>query len=562
MKNSEIADLLQTMSFLSEAAGEERFKAIAYRRAAATIRNLDRDIEEVWREGKLTELPYVGEGIAKKIDEYLRTGHSTYLDKMKQKVPDAVFNLMMIPGIGPKTAFRLVKEAGIRDIAELEKQLEEGKLSDILGRENSKKLLLEVKTFRTRERRLLLPEAEAILEGLMKHFAKQGIEVTVAGSYRRGKETVGDIDLISLNKRASETLVGYEQVRETIERGEKRVSVRLKNGVQVDMRIFEKDELGAGLLYFTGSKEHNIHLRNIAIERGWKLNEYGLFDSKTGERLAGNSEEEIYSKFGLSFIPPELRENRGEIEASLAHKLPNLVERSEIKGDLQMHSLWSDGEETISQMASAAMKLGYSYIAITDHSLSARIANGLDEERFRKQWKEIERLNEELSPFRILRGVEVEVRGDGSLDFSQGLLEEFDIVGASIHQGYRQSPEKLTDRAIKALSHPAVNFLCHPTNRLIGIREGHKIDMGKVIKTARDNGKWIEINGQPNRLDLNDVWAREAANEGVKLLINSDAHSVGELENMKYGLLVARRAWLEKSQIINTLSFQELLKHL
>src|SRR5579884_1304782 len=548
MKNSEIADLLQTMSFLSEAAGEERFKAIAYRRAAATIRNLDRDIEEVWREGKLTELPYVGEGIAKKIDEYLRTGHSTYLDKMKQKVPDAVFTLMMIPGIGPKTASRLVKEAGIRDIAELEKQLEQGKLADILGKENSKKLLL--------------PEAEAIIDGLIRHFVQHGIEVIVAGSYRRGKETVGDIDMISLDRHASDALISYEQVKETIERGEKRVSVKLKNGVQVDMRIFEKDELGAGLLYFTGSKEHNIHLRNIAIERGWKLNEYGLFDSKTGERLAGNSEEEIYSKFGLSFIPPELRENRGEIEASLAHKLPNLVERSEIKGDLQMHSLWSDGKESIAQMASAAMKLGYSYIAITDHSLSARIANGLDEERFKKQWKEIERLNEELSPFRILKGVEVEVRGDGSLDFSQGLLEEFDIVGASIHQGYRQSPEKLTDRAIKALSHPAVNFLCHPTNRLIGIREGHKIDLAKVIKAAKDNGKWIEINGQPNRLDLNDFWAREAANEGVKLLINSDAHSAGELENMKYGLLVARRAWLEKSQIINTLSFQELSKNL
>lgn len=557
MKNAEVADLLERMSFLSEAAGEERFKSIAYRRAANIIRSLSEDIEVVWKEGRLLDLPYIGEGIAKKIDEYLRTGHSTYLDKMQQKVPPVVFELMSIPGIGVKTASRLAKEAGVRSIEQFEQLLREGKLINILGEENSKKILIELEKFKNLEVRLLLPEAEAIIDDLKKEFDRYKIEIIVAGSYRRGKETVGDIDLVSIDMKAADVLVNYAQGKDVTERGEKKVSVRLEGGVQVDLRLFAKEELGAGLLYFTGSKEHNIQLRNIALEKGMKLNEYGLFDSKTGDRLASSDEKEIYEKLGLHYIPPELRENRGEIQASLSNKLPELIELKDIEGDLQMHTAWSDGIATIEEMARFAKSLGYSYIAITDHSQSARIANGLNEERFRRQWKEIERLNEELSPFKIFRGIEVEVRGDGELDLSE-FLKEFDIVGASIHQGYRQSPEKLTERAIKAISHPEVNFLCHPTNRLIGQREGHKIDLEKLIRAARDNGKWIEINSQPNRLDLNDIWSKRAVEEGVKLLINSDAHSPGEIQYIKYGVMTARRGWVEKKHVINCLSMQEL----
>ncbi|MEM0117092.1 MAG: DNA polymerase/3'-5' exonuclease PolX [Conexivisphaerales archaeon] len=560
MKNAEVADLLQRMSILSEAAGEERFKSIAYWRAANTIRNLTEDIEVVWKQGKLTDLPYVGEGIAKKIDEYLSTGHSTYLDKMQKKVPAAVFSLMAVPGIGPKTAYRLAKEAGVSSLEDLEKRLEEGMLLEILGKENSRKILEEIKKFKSRERRLLLPEAEAVIESLQSHFTTKAVQVMVAGSYRRGKETIGDIDLISTDQLAADALARFPRVGEVIERGNKRMSVKLVDGLQVDLRLFDQDELGAGLLYFTGSKEHNIELRNIAIKRGWKLNEYGLFDTKTGKRLAAKTEDDIYSELGLAYIPPELRENRGEIEAALAKRLPLLVEQKDLVGDLQMHSNWSDGQNTIKEMATAAKSLGYSYIAITDHSLTARIANGLSEERFKRQWKEIEKLNEELYPFRILKGAEVEIRGNGELDFPSEFLKEFDVVGASIHQGYRQSPEKLTERVLKALNNPEVNYLCHPTNRLIGQREGHKIDLAKVIRAAKENGKWIEINAQPNRLDLNDFWAREAAKEGVKLLVNSDAHSTGELQNMKYGVLVARRAWLEKNHVVNTLSLKELTR--
>lgn len=561
LRNNEVADLLLQMSILSEAAGEERFKAIAYRRAATTIRNLEQDIEDVWKQGKLLDLPYIGEGIAKKIDEYLRTGHSTYLDKMQARVPPAALELMQVPGIGPKTAYKLAKEAGIRGIQHLEEELEAGRLNEVLGEETSKRLLEELKKFRIVENRMLIPEAEALADILKDYFKSEGVDILVAGSFRRRKETIGDLDLISTSGNASQLLMAFKETAEVIESGEKRTSVRLKSGVQVDLRVFDSDQIGSALLYFTGSKEHNIELRKIAIDKGWKLNEYGLFD-KLGNRIAGRTEEEVYKQLGLRYIEPELRENRGEIEASREGKLPSLVKLEQIKGDLQMHTSWSDGTLGLREMAEAAKNLGYSYIAVTDHSVSARIANGLSEDRFRKQWKEIEELNEQLSPFRILRGVEVEVRGDGRLDFDNKFLREFDLVGASIHQGFRQSPDKLTMRALSALSNPYVHFLCHPTNRLIGQREGHKLDMPKLIGAARDNGKWLEVNGQPNRLDLNDLWAKRAVEEDVKMVVNSDAHSEGELLNIKYGIYTARRGWLQQRDVMNTLSIDEILKAL
>jgi DNA polymerase (family 10) len=347
-------------------------------------------------------------------------------------------------------------------------------------------------------------------------------------------------------------------VAQVLESGPKRTSVKLDDGVQVDVRLFSKDEYGAALVYFTGSKDHNIALRNLAIEKGWKLNEYGLFE-RTGKRLAGNTEPEVYEKLGLSYVPPELRENRGEIEAAREGKLPELVKFDDMKGDLQMHTTWSDGRATLEEMAQAAKARGYEYIATTDHSVSVRVANGLSEERFRRMWKELEKLNDKLSPFRILKGVEVEIKSDGSLDFEKKFLDEFDIVGASLHQNFKQSPEKLTERAVRALSHPSVNFLCHPTNRLIGRREGNPIDLPKVIKTAKDNGKMLEVDGEPQRLDLDDVWAKRAMEEGVPIVIDSDAHSEGELDNLAYGVINARRAWLEAKNVMNTRRLRSFL---
>jgi len=558
LKNGEVAELLDRLGELVEANGEDRFKVIAYHRAATTIRNLDEDIEEVWREKRLQDIKYVGEGIAKKIDEYLSTGKLQLLERLKEKTPPGVPLLMKVQGVGPRTAYRLSHDLGITSVEELKKALESGRLDDEFGPTVRQAFLVGIQKLQSFEKRMLLPEAEGVFQKMASYFGALGIAVGMAGSLRRGKSTVGDLDLLSTDRRVIDAIKGCPGVAQVLESGPKRASVKLDEGVQVDVRLFEKDEYGAALVYFTGSKDHNIALRSLAIAKGWKLNEYGLFD-KRGKRLAGRIEEEVYGKLGMGFVPPELRENRGEVQAALEGKLPKLVRFDEIKGDLQMHTTWSDGSASLEDMAIGAKKRGYEYIAVTDHSESVRVANGLSEERFRRQWEEIEKLNDKLSPFRILKAVELEIRNDGSLDFEKKFLDEFDLVGASLHQNFRQDAEKLTERAVRALSHPSVNFLCHPTNRLIGRRDGNPIDLAKVIRVAKENGKMLEIDGEPRRLDLDEVWAKRAMEGGVPIVIDSDAHSVGELDNVGYGVIVARRAWLEAKDVVNTKSLRALL---
>lgn len=560
MKNAEVAELLERISFLLECSGEERYRVIAYRRAATSIKNLKDDIEDIWKKGKLTEIKYVGEGIARRIDEFLRTGSSSYIQELESKIPPSVPELMKVQGIGPKTAYRLATVYNIRSIEELRRAIEDGRLDAEFSETIKGSLIKAIDKLRSYERRLLLPEAEAIFAEIEHYFNSLGSSIILAGSLRRGKSTIGDIDILSADREAIKYLTQYPYVDQVIESGTKRCSVRLKNGIQVDLRIFEEDEYGAALMYFTGSKEHNIAVRDLATKKGLRLNEYGLFEAHNGKKVAGKSEDEVYAALGLEYIPPELREDRGEVQAALNHSLPNLVRDSDVRCDLQIHTTWSDGSNTLEEVVTACKNRGYSYIAITDHSISSRIANGLSKERFIEQWKIIEKLNERLNGFTILKGVEAEIRGDGSLDFEREFLDQFDIVGASLHQGFRQSPEKLTERLIKAISHPSVDFICHPTNRLIGIREGHQIDLERVIKAARDNGKILEIDSQPNRLDLDDIWARRAMEEGVKLTINSDAHSIGELENLRYGVIIARRAWLEPKHVVNTLEIQDILR--
>jgi DNA polymerase (family 10) len=559
LKNQEVAELLDRMGELVEANGEDRFKVIAYHRAATSIRNMDEDVEHLWREKKLEDIQYVGEGIAKKIDEYLGTGRLRVMEELERKTPPGVPILMKVQGIGPRTAYRLSHELGITSIEELKKALDSGKLDREFGPTVRKSFLVGIEKLQSFEKRMLLPEAEGVFQKMSSYFAALGIGVGMAGSLRRGKSTVGDLDLLSTDPKVVDAIKGCPGVAQVLESGPKRTSVKLEDGVQVDVRLFDEDEYGAAMMYFTGSKDHNIALRNLAIEKEWKLNEYGLFD-RGGKRLAGRTEEEIYKKLGLEYIPPELRENRGEIEAAQKGKLPELVKFEGIRGDLQMHTTWSDGSATLEEMAKAAKERGYEYIAITDHSVSVRVANGLSEERFRKQWKEIEKLNERLAPFRILRGVELEIKSDGSLDFDRKLLDEFDLVGASLHHSFKQDAKRLTDRAMKALVHPSVDFLCHPTNRLIGRRDGNPIDLDKVVKTARKNGKMLEIDGEPRRLDLDEVWAKRAMEEGVPIVIDSDAHSVGELDNVGYGVTVARRAWLKAKDVANTKSLKSFMK--
>jgi DNA polymerase (family X) len=560
LRNHDVAELLDKMAQASEAAGEDRFKVIAYRRASTSVRNLERDIEDVWKEGQLEEIKYVGTAIAKKIDEYLRTGKLEALEKMEKRVPTGTLELMKVPGIGPKTAYKLAQSYHVKSVEDLRNGLASGTLTEAVGEVMAKKLAEEVEKMKGGSSRMLLIEAYNLAAMLVGYFEEKGFDVQPAGSLRRGANTVGDIDILTTDPKASDAFVTYPMVDRVIERGPTRVSVFLKTGTQVDLHIVKKDELGAALIYFTGSKQHNIELRNLAIEKGWRLNEYALTEVKSGKVVAGKTEEEVYSKLKLEFIPPELREARGEIEAAKEGKLPKLIEVDDLRGDLQMHSTWSDGSAELERMARVAMESGYEYIAFTDHSVSVGVANGLSEERFRRQWKAIDELNEKLRPFRVLKAVEAEVRSDGTLDFEKSFFDQFDIVGASIHQAYRQSPEKLTERAVMALEHPSVDILFHPTNRIIGRREPNPLDLPKVIKTAKDNGKMLEIDGAPNRLDLDEVWARRAMQEGVKLVVDSDAHSPGELKNVQFGIAVARRAWLEKKDVANTLPLRDLLK--
>ena len=559
MKNLEVAELLDRMGDLVEADGEDRFKVIAYHRAATSIRNLADDIEGYWKEGRLDDIQYVGSVIAKKIDEYLQTGRLRVLEELEKKVPPGVPALMKVQGIGPRTAYRLSRDLGVTSVEELKSALDGGRLDKEFGPTVRKSMQVGIEKFQSFQKRMLLPEAEATFQKLASYFEALGIKVSMAGSLRRGKSTIGDLDLLSTDERASSALAGCQGVLQVLESGPKRTSVKLQEGIQVDVRVFKSEEYGAAMCYFTGSKDHNVALRTLAVEEGWKLNEYGLFDNKTGKRLAGESEEGVYRKLGLDFIPPELRENRGEIEAARVGKLPKLVKMTDIRGDLQMHSTWSDGSESIEAMAMAAKEKGYEYIAVTDHSVSVRVANGLTEERFRRQWKEIDKLNDELSPFRVIKAVELEIKGDGSLDFERKFLDEFELVGASLHQSFRQDGEKLTQRILGAIRHPSVDFICHPTNRLLGRREGNPIDLERIIRAAKVEGKMLEIDGSPNRLDLDEVWARKAVEEGVPLVIDSDAHSAGELDNMSYGVLVARRAWIESRHVVNAGSLKGVL---
>ncbi len=559
MKNDEVADLLDRVGELVEANGEDRFKVIAYHRAATSIRNLDEDVASLWREGKLEEIKFVGAGIAKKIDEFLKTGRLLLLDELTAKVPSGVPALTKVQGIGPRTAYRLSHDLGINSVEELEKALKSGRLDREFGPSVREAFSVGIRKMKSFERRMLIPEAEGAFQKLKAYFEGLGIEVGMAGSLRRGKSTVGDLDLLSTDHRVIEAAAGCPGVAQVLERGQKRTSVKLEGGVQVDVRLFSPEEYGAALVYFTGSKDHNIALRNLAIEKGWKLNEYGL-STRDGATIAGESEEGVYAKLGLDYVPPELREANGEVEAAQEGRLPNLIRAEEIRGDMQTHTTWSDGAEDLSTMARAARERGYEYVAITDHSVSVRVANGLSEERFRRQWKDIERLNDELKPFRILRGVEVEIKSDGSLDFERGFLDEFDIVGASLHQRFRQESDRLTERVLRALAHPSVDFLCHPTNRLIGRREANPLDIDKVIRAAKDGGKMLEIDGEPDRLDMDETWAKKAMEEGVPIVVDSDAHSVPQLDNLLYGVTVARRGWLEAKHVVNTRGLRSILK--
>ncbi len=563
MKNHEIAALFERIANVLELKGENTFRINSYRKAARVIGDLIEDIEELARAGKLTDIPGIGEGTAEKIVEYINTGKMSKYDEVMQGVSEETVTLMQIPGLGPKTVAMLNKELSIASLSDLEKALQEGKLKGLFGIGDKKieNIVKGIALFKTSQQRISIgmayPVVKRIIEGL-RHNPRI-TDIQAAGSLRRMKETVGDIDILVSGTEGAEivkSFVGMRGVTQTLAAGDTKGSVRVEEGVQVDLRVVREDEFGAALQYFTGSKEHNIHLREIAKKKGLKISEYGIFkgDVKVGGRL----EEEIYKTLDMDWIPPELRENRGEIEAARAGKLPKLIELSDIKGDLHNHSNWSDGIPTFQEMAEHAMKMGYKYLVVSDHSKSLHVANGLKDDELLEEIEEIDKLNKKFKGFTLLKATEVDIKADGSLDFPDKLLEKLDIVVASIHSGFKQGKEKITGRMIAAIRNPYVNIIAHPTGRLISKREGYEVDLDKIIEACAETGTALEINCYYDRLDLNDINCKKANEAGVMIAISTDAHHLDQMWMMELGVGIARRGWLETKDVINTFSIDKL----
>ena len=568
MKNIEVAELLNEIADYLEFA-DDTFRVRAYRKAALVIEGLSEDIEQVWKDGRLEELPGIGEGIAKKIDEFLKTGKLKHLDELKKKTPVDMESLGRIEGMGPKTILKLYRELKIKNVAGLEKAAKQGKIQKIegLGPTVEQNIIKSIEFAKKSKDRVPLGFALGSAEEVTKYLKalKEVQKVSVAGSTRRMKETIGDIDILATSKSPQIVIDFFAKmpnVAQVLAKGPTKSSVRLKEGMQVDLRVLNDNIFGAALLYFTGNKEHNIILRRIAIKKGLKLSEYGLFDSRTNRLVAGRTEEEVYKKLGMDYIEPEMREDEGEIEMAQHHMLPKLIGYNNIKGDLQMHTKWSDGNNTVEEMALAAKKLGHEYICITDHTGKLAIANALDEKRIKGQRKEIDKLNKKLSGIEILQGVEVNITDDGKLDMPDKVLKEMDIVVASIHSGFKNPKEKITRRMVKAIENENVDIIAHPTGRLITKRESYDIDLEAVFDAAKRTNTIMEINSYPERMDLRDSHVRAAVKAGVKLVISTDAHNTDQLHFFKLGIGTARRGWATKNDIINTRKLKDMIRML
>ncbi|MCD6468817.1 MAG: DNA polymerase/3'-5' exonuclease PolX [Thermoplasmata archaeon] len=564
MRNQEIASIFYEIADLLEIKGELPFKVRAYRRAAQRIETLDGDIEDIYSEGKLREIPGIGEALAKKIGEIIETGRLEYLERLKKEVPEGVVRLMSIPGLGPRKTAVLYKKLGIKNIEELKKAAEQGKLRDLdgFGVITEKNILRGIEMLERSRDRVLLSMAFEDGSHLVDYLKgnRDVLNISIAGSLRRMKETIGDIDILVSSLKPEgimDFFVKYQDVYQILVKGSTKTSVILRDGLQVDLRVVKPESFGAALQYFTGSKEHNIQIRNLAIKKGFKVNEYGVFEKDTEKYVAGKHEEEVYKAIGLQYIEPELRENRGEIELAQKNKLPRLIGYNEIKGDFHIHSNWSDGSASVEEIARFGEKLGYEFVGIADHSASLKVAYGLSEEKVMKKIKEIRRVQERFD-IRILVGTECDIKPDGTMDYRDSVLKEFDFVYAAIHTRFKMSRREMTERIVKALENEYVNFLAHPTGRLIGRRDAYEVDVEKIIDAAKENNVFLEINAFPDRLDLNDVHAKMAKDKGVGMVIGTDAHSLDHLRFMRYGIAVARRGWLEKKDVLNTCSLNEI----
>ena len=564
IKNREVADILYEVADLLEIKGVQ-FKPRAYRRAAQTIETLPDDITAIYERGALQEIPGIGASIAAKIQEIIDTGSLEYLEELREELPQGLRDLIEIEGLGPKTALKLHRTLKISSINELEAAARAGKIRDLegFGEKTEQNILQSIEMYRSAQERFLLgyvlPIAKEIEEKL--RTLKAVTRISLAGSIRRRKETVGDVDILVTSQQPTKVMTFFTQlspVKRVLAKGKTKSTVVLTNNLQVDLRVMEEESFGAALQYFTGSKEHNIRLRAMALDKNWKLSEYSLLDKETNETIAGKNEEEIYAALGLSYIEPELRENRGEIEASSRGKLPQLIHYDEVKGDLHVHTTWSDGAHSIAEMAAAAKLLGYEYLAICDHAETLQIAHGLTEEELHNQMKEIEKLNRRMEDFTVLSGVEVNIDADGKLDIRDNVLKDLDIAVAAVHSGFKQSEAKMTQRVLTAMHNDYVDVIAHPTGRILNKRDPYHIDLPKIFDAASELGVFMELNAFPNRLDLSDANCFQAKDHGLKIAIGTDAHHKDHLRYMEFGVATARRGWLEKKDILNTSTLNEL----
>jgi len=568
MKNQEIVKIFNDIADLLEIKGENPFRIRAYRRAALNIESLSTDIASTPKD-ELMKIPGIGQDLAGKILEYIQTGKMHDYEDLKKEVPEGLSGLLSVPSLGPKTAKLLFEKLQVKDLDDLARLAREHKLIGLPGikektEENIIKGIEMLK--RGMERQPLgkvLPVAKDVVGYLKTHAPVD--QIKIAGSIRRWKDTVKDIDILATSrdpKAVMNAFVHLPHVQDILMHGPTKSSVIIHEGLQVDLRVVEEDSFGAALAYFTGSKAHNIRLREMAVKSGLKINEYGIFREKDDKKLGGKREEDVYRILSLPFIAPELREDLGEIEAAIEGRLPRLIDSSDIRGDLHVHTRRSDGSHDFDELIREAKKRGYEYIAITDHSKGLGIARGLNEERLLEEKAEIEALNKKLKGFKLLAGVEVDIRSDGRMDFTDEILRQMDIVVASIHSGFRQSREQITRRLTSAMRNPCVSIIAHPTGRLIGERDPYDVDMHEVLKVAKETGTAIEINAYPLRLDLNDAYAKMAKEIGIRLAISTDTHITNQFDFMEYGVAIARRGWLEKRDVLNALDYHSLLKAL
>lgn len=564
ISNQEVASELYEIADLLELKGVE-WKPRAYRKAAQSIETLGEPIVSIYERGKLKEIPGIGESIAEKIQEIIEKGKLEYLEKLRSEFPEGIRELENIEGIGPKTALTLHAKLGIQTIDDLEKAARQGKIRVLkgFGEVSEKEILEGIQSYRNTERRYplgyILPVAHRIEEQLRE--SEVVIQVVVAGSIRRWKDTIGDIDILvssSYPAAIMDFFCTLPQVKKVMAKGEKKSTILVENNLHVDLRYIEEKQFGAGLMYFTGSKAHNIALRKRALKQGMTLSEYGLVKERTGEVVAAREEGEIYQALGLFYIPPELRENRGEIEAAEIGTLPHLVQKDQIRGDLHVHSEWSEGNDSLEDLAKKAQELGYEYLAICDHAQSLGIARGLTEKDLKEQRKEIDIVNDANEGITLLAGIEANIGSDGRLDIKRDVLEDLDLVIAGIHSGFRQTEEKITERVITAMEKEPLHMIVHPTGRILEQRLPFHINLQSVYKVASELGVILEINAFPTRLDLSDLNARLAKDRGVLLGIGTDAHDVSHLRYIELGVAIARRGWLEKKDIINTRTLKDL----